>query len=99
MVRWGTPSNVNLWNLTPVRTVVEEDDTEIEATEEKEVDTTSLLPKRDRSRNMGAHTECMSSDCDMVLCTKYIKHRDNDLCTYKRFGFMCTWVDKGGYIK
>ena len=102
MVQWGTTSNVNLWNLTPMRSsppsaIVEED--EVEAPIQKEVDTTELLPKRDRSRDMGMHTECMARDCDMVHCTKYEKHRKKPTCTYKRFGFMCTWASKEGYIR
>ena len=99
---WGARSTVNLWNANaPYRstpTVVVEED-EVEAPIQKEVDTTALLPKRDRSRNMGMHTECMARDCDMVHCTKYEKHRKKPTCTYKRFGFMCTWVSKEGYIR
>ena len=99
MVQWGTTSNVNLWNLTPVRKSIVHEEVEVEAPIQKEVDTTELLPKRDRSRNFGMHTECMARDCDMVHCSKYEKHRKKPTCTYKRFGFMCTWVSKEGYIK
>lgn len=71
--------------------VVQEDDTELETTAQKTV--AELLPKRDRSRDMGPHTECFARGYeDSELCTNFRKNSQLKVCRYLKFEFMCGYT-------
>lgn len=72
--------------------VAQEDDTELETTVQKKT-VADLLPKRDRSRDMGSHTECFARSYeDSELCTNFCKNSKLKVCRYLKFEFMCDYV-------
>lgn len=86
------PGYSNLPGHTPQPGSNTADTETTEATVEK-TNVSDLLPKRDRARDMGSHTECMARGYgDSELCTNFCKNSRLKVCRYLKFEFMCDYT-------